>query len=363
MKAVWLALGIWALTGAVAAKAQPYELDGFSSTAFRLERLEIKDRAGADPPSLIVPAGWRAWRDAKDQLRLGSADRNYTVEILQVAIGHAGHGATEKSKLLDAVRRQMEISKALDLRVEERGGATLIEAVVPTGASGAGAVTHSLSQIWTDARDVHVVAFHVEVGSQARGRAETAEVIRLFRDQLLRGSLAPAPSVVDRLPPVRANDRFDFRSLRPATPFGFMGLRVPRSWGEEKDGDVVGYYDPRPGSPELWIGYHIVIRHHDRGGAVYRKMDAPYRRANKSDDRRRIQWMISDSTEDRAMILIADLFMAESDADRPEFKELVQIVDEQLRRMRIGRPPAEKEATIEAGKPKDGNQPRPGERR
>ncbi|WP_119418420.1 hypothetical protein [Desertibaculum subflavum] len=350
MKAAWLALGILALTSAVAAKAQPYELDGFSSTAFRLERLEIKDRASADPPSLIVPAGWRVWRDAKDQLRLGSADRNYMVELTQIAVAHGGDPAAGRKSLVDPIRRLLEDRSARDLRVAERGGTLLIEATVPVGGRVAGALTHSVVQFWTDPRDAHVSGFQIEVRPQAREPAVTVEIVRLFREQLLRGSLAPPPSVIDRLPPPRSEDRYDFRSLRPVTPFGFMALRVPSTWRQENDGDVVGYYDPRPGSPELWIGYHIVIRHHDRGGAVYRKMDAPYRRENKSDDRRRVQWMISDGTEDRAMILIVDLFMAESDADRPEFKELVQIVDEQLHRMRIGRPPAEKEATIETGK-------------
>jgi hypothetical protein len=343
-------LALLLLGGASYAAAQPYQLDGYSASTFRLARLKIEDRAGADPPSLIVPEGWRASRDATDRLRLTSPDRDYTVELLQLAIGHRGNGTEEARKLTETVRRQFEKYQARDIRSEERNGAILISGIVPAGAGGHGRVTYSLSQIWADGRDVHIDSFNIHVRTSADARPETAEIVRLFRNQLLRGGLAPPPSILDRLPPPRPGDRFDFRSLRPVAPFGFMSLRVPRGWTEEDDGEVVGYYDPRPGSPELWIGYHIFMRHHDRDGAVYRKIDPPYLRENESDDRRRIQWMISDSTEDRAMILIVDLFIEEEDADRPEFRELVQIVDEQLRRMRIGRPPADKEATIETGK-------------
>lgn len=125
-----------------------------------------------------------------------------------------------------------------------------------------------------------------------------------------------------------------------------MEIRVPEYWETEEDDEGhVAYFDPDEEALTLFVNYVLILRFPHKGGELHRKVDMT---ASEEEDRgvrlRRIKWMVADTTHDRAMWVLVDLVIDAERADTPEMQELVAIMNDEVRRMRVGMPPASAEA-------------------
>lgn len=214
---------------------------------------------------------------------------------------------------------------------------------------GEGCHVFRLFRLWPRDDVYFVGQVNLALRPELADRPETLDLIELFRAQLLRAEPPDDLPLVACLPPPRPDARFNFRALKVVEPYGFMELRVPAYWEAEADDEGhVAYFDPDEEALTLFVNYVLILRFPDNGGELHRKIDMT---AREEEDRgvrlRRVKWMVADSTHDRAMWAIVDLVVAAEQADTPEFRELLGIVNDEVRRMRIGMPPASAEACAE----------------
>ncbi|WP_119418421.1 hypothetical protein [Desertibaculum subflavum] len=352
VEAVRTFLLIFTLLVGRAEEAKPmYEFEGYQSRFFELKRVEIDDRTGTTIGSFVVPADWRSGLTQGDNIWLADPDENY---ILQRSGGFRPIGADEAATLrglLGELRREASIGAGLPRpRSYRHEDHTIFESAQDTTYDGRQVRIRNLFRIWPEDGKLYLVGYHLITRPEIWDRPETADIVDLLRAQILRGRFWAAASVLDKLPPTPAAYRFDFRDLHHVQPHGFMSIGVPRHWRAHESGGAQGYYDPDQRSGALWISYHVVIRDHGSGLTPSREVDR-YWRQSKDPEIERLQWMVKDTTADRSMIVLIDLMLDEGQADDPEFQELILILDEQVRRMKIGLPPPEAEATREIGRP------------
>lgn len=328
-----------------------HEFDGYRSRFFELTRIDIPDRTGTVRNSFVVPVGWESGSTYGDNFWLADPDANYIVQRTSTGRDIAGDEETIRQEILDDLQRGPEgTSSTIDQRIYASGRYTIFESATDTQYDGEHVIVQNLFRIWPEGGVMYAVGYHVIVRGGRWEHPETTDIVDLFRAQLLRAKIWAAPSVQDLMAKPIANARFSFRDLESVRPHGFMSINLPRHWREHVHEGTVGYYDPKQRSGAVWIGYHVIVRDHDERMKPSREVDRYWR---KSDDPEieRLQWMVKDTTADRAMVVLVDLVLDKGQADEPEFQELTLILDEQVRRMKIGLPPPEAEATREVGSP------------
>lgn len=346
-----------AIVLAVALQKRPatmHEFDGYRSRYFELMRMDIPDRTGTVRNSFVVPVGWQSGLTPSDNFWLSDRDANYIVQRTVRAKDLAGGAETARQAIIDEISSGPPSKTAvMDQRTYASGRYTIFESATDMLYDGERVMTQHLFRIWPDGSKMYGVGYHVIVRNGLWDRPETRDIIDLFRAQLLRAEMWAAPSVQDRLPAAKSDGRFNFRDLRAVDPHGFMAISLPRLWSEHVRDGTVGYYDPKQRTGALWVGYHVIVRDHNARMKPSRDVDRYWRKSDDPDIER-LQWMVKDTTADRSMVVLIDLVLDKGQADQPEFKELIVILDEEIRRMKIGMPPSDAKATREIGSPSTG---------
>lgn len=327
------------------------ELDGYRSQFFDLTRIDIPDRTGTVQISFVVPVGWESGLTYGDNFWLADPDANYIVQ--RTAAGRnitAGEEEARQSILDDLRRGPKGTTTTIDQRIYTASRYTIFESATDMEYDGERVMAQHLFRVWPENGVMYAVGFHIIVRGGRWERPETADIIELFRAQLLQAHIWAAPSVQDNLRKATAGARFNLRDLVVVRPYGFMSINLPKSWREHIREDAVGYYDPARNSGALWIGYQVLLRDHQTRLTPGRKVDRE-RCESRDPQTECLRWRVKDTTEDRSLIVLVDLVLDEGQADDPEFKELILILDEEIRRMRIGLPPSDAKAIRETGRP------------
>lgn len=331
-----------------------HEFDGYRSRYFELTRMDIPDRTGTVRNSFVVPLGWESGLTRSDNFWLADRGGNYIVQRTVQVKDLTGGAEAARQAIIDEISSGPPSKTAIvDQRTYTSGRYTIFENATDMLYDGDRVMTQHMFRIWADGGKMYGVGYHVIVRNGLWDRPETKDIVDLFRAQLLRAEMWAAPSVQDRLPKAQSDGRFNFRDLRVVDPHGFMVISLPRHWGKHVREGTVGYYDPKQSSGALWIAYHVIVRDHDARMKPSRAVDR-YWRESDDPEIERLQWMVKDTTADRSMVVLVDLMLDKGQAEQSEFKELIAILDEEIRRMRIGMPPAEAKATREVGSPSTG---------
>ena len=321
-----------------------HELDGYRSAHFHIKRFEVLDRSSGRRDPIYAPDHWRDQLSDRDLVWIADPRGNYRVQITFDVL----------PRRIDATEQRDGLVADISVALEEQGLArpistireddrALIEAV---NDMGDGFQVFRLLRLWSRG-DVYIVGqLGLEYRSRLADHPKTLDLIDLFRPQLLRSEPVAERPLVERLPPVQSDATANFRELRNVEPHGFMQLRVPSCWSaEEEDEESLCYFDPDEEAVTLFVNYVLIMRFPDAGGRIDRKVELTTR---EEEDRgvalRRFKWMVSDSTRDRAMWVLIDLVVAAERAAEPKYQELIKIMDDEVRRMRIGMPPASAEA-------------------
>lgn len=354
MAAILLAVGIVLAPALQHKVGKMHEFDGYQSRYFELTRMDIPDRTGTVRNSFVVPIGWESGLTPSDNFWMADRDGNYIVQRTVRAKDLAAGAESARQAVIDEISKGPPSKTAvLDQRTYTFGRYTIFENATDMLYDGERVTAQHLFRIWPDGGKMYGVGYHVIVRNGLWDRPETKDIVDLFRAQLLRAEMWAASSVQDRLPAPKSDGRVNFRDLQIARPHGFMTINLPRQWREHVRDDTVGYYDPSQSSGALWIGYHVIVRDHTARMKQSREVDRHWR-SSDNPGVERLQWMVKDTTADRSMVVLVDLVLDNGQADRPEFKQLILILDEEIRRMGIGLPPAEAKATREIGSPPTG---------
>ena len=330
--------------------ATAHELDGYHSRFFQLTRIDIPDRTGTVRISFVVPKGWESGLTPSDNFWIADREGSYILQRSTQAEDITEGEEAARNVILDELKEGPPGSTALTKpRIYSAGEHTIFESANDMLYEGDRATLQSLVRIWREANRMYAVGFHLIVRAGLWGRPETNDLIDLFREQLLRADMWLTPSLPDRLPAQASAARYNFRDLAAVQPHGFMNIGVPSHWREHVSDGAYGYYDPEQRSGAVWIAYHVIVRDYDARMQPSREVDR-YWRESEDPELERLQWMVKDTTADRSMVALIDLFLDKGQADDPEFQELILILDEQIRRMKIGLPPPDAKATVERGK-------------
>lgn len=321
-----------------------YELDGYRSAYFPLKRFEILDRSTGRSDPIYAPDYWRGELSDRDLIWIVHPHRDYRVQITFDPFRRHPETARQCRALLSSLVKGLEAgARTCPVTASQDGETGLIETVSDMGDG-----FHVFRLFRLCPRDdlffVGQIAF--EFKAELADAPETRDLIELFRSQLLAADPPDDLPIAEALPPPRSAAAARFRDLQEVEPYGFMELRVPSYWEAQEDEEGrVAYFDPDDEALTLFVNYVLILRFPDRGGELFRKVELSAREEEDRGGRlRRVKWMVSDSTYDRAMWAIVDLVMDAERADTPEFRELVGIMNDEVRRMRIGDPPASAEA-------------------
>lgn len=324
-----------------------HELDGNRSRYFPLKRFEVLDRSTGRRDPIYAPERWRGELSNRDMVWIADPHGDYRVQITFDVFPLRRDAVRQRDGLVESIVAGLEEQGlARPVATMREGDRALIEAVSDTGD---GFHVFRLFRLWSRDDVYFVGQLGLEYRSRLADRPRTQDLIDLFRPQILRAEPPADLPLVDRLPAPRPGARFNFRDLKTVEPYGFMQLRVPAYWEvEEDDEGHVACFDPDEEALTLFVNYVLIRRFPGSCGELHRKVDMT---ASEEEDRgvrlRRIKWMVSDSTHDRAMWAIVDLVIDAARADTPEFRDLLGIMNDEVRRMRIGNPPASAEACAE----------------
>ena len=322
-----------------------HELDGFQSHYFPLKRFEVLDRSTGRNAVIYAPSRWRDELSVRDRIWITHPERDWRVQISFDVFRRLRDTAGQADALIAGIVEDLEAgSLTRPVTVTREGEGGLIETACDTGDDFH---VYRLFRLWPQDDVYFVGQISLELKATLADRPETLDLIELFRPQLLRATPPDDLPIAESLPPPRPDARFNFRDLDTVEPYGFMEIRVPSYWVSEEDDDGhVAYFDPDEEALTLFVNYVLILRFPNRaGGALEREVEMT---AREEEDRgvrlRRVKWTISDTTHDRAMWVIVDLIVDAERADTPEFRELLGIMNDEVRRMRIGDPPASAEA-------------------
>ncbi len=321
----------------------PYELHGYRSQFFELRRMEIGHRGDQGQSVFVAPAGWIHGLTDRDNLWIGAEDGSYRVQwVGGMAEPRGGIAATMKRQIgefRDFARARGLIGR---IRTSEEDGATIMEFMTPGVGDSEDMLVQNILLLRGEPYGVIVFAYHVHVRRDLWDSPEAKDIIQLFRAQALRAVMT-REDLQDDLPPAGKDWRWNLRDLQAVRPYGFMHLRVPKAWREHHDPDMVGYFEPRRRSGEVWVAYDVMGTATPKGKAneVSSRSVKTLDRWHEVEGKPRLHlyWMVMDQTDDQLILVTVNLVLKEEQVNDPEFQDLTKILDHEIRRMRIGLAP------------------------
>lgn len=218
-----------------------FELDGYTSRYFLLQRMAIDSPAGPTKDHLIVPAGWISGQTENGNTWVGASDERYVVQIAATEGDLQGDGPVQRRELLASLRQRYDT----DVVVRQEGDRTFFEATSEMPGGPVAARARSLIRIWPQGTQFNMLQFHVIVGRRDWGTPEADDVIQLFRAQLVRASTTrPDELAADRDQTTSSNGAPAFvpieelaRRLGPLKTVSLDGyrFRVPAAWDTGRD--------------------------------------------------------------------------------------------------------------------------------
>lgn len=220
-----------------------YELDGYTSRYFSLQRMAIDSPAGPTKDHLIVPTGWISGQTENGNTWVGASDERYVVQIAATEGDLQGDGSLQRRELLASLRQRY----GTDVVVRQEGDHTFFEATSEVRGGPVAARSRSLIRIWPQGGQFNMLQVHVIVGQRDWGTPEADDVIQLFRAQLVRASTTRSDELAadrDQAASSKAAPAFVpieelARRLGPLKTVSLDGyrLRVPAAWDTGRDDD------------------------------------------------------------------------------------------------------------------------------
>lgn len=342
-------LGLWAvmLASTLSLPAQAaHELNGYRSEFFPLKRIELKHRGDAGQSVMVAPSHWTQGLTSRDNIWIGDPNGDYTVQSFAHIEPLAGTVRETMEKVMkDVVVHAGNRSDVVGLNAKVEDDAVVVTFESEDPAAAPGMRLRNLFIMREVSEGVAVFGYHVVVRNALWRSPQTADIVQLFRAQLLRARLDPEPDIRDALPPPDPNWKLAFRELKTIEPYGFIRMRVPRRWQAHRDPTVLMYFVPNEETGTMHIGYEVMPNTEEAA----RRLGVEGKRTVKTMDRRFTDqgvklhnryWLVFDRTPDQFVLITVALTLDEDQNKDPEYQELVKILDQEIRRMRISVVPA-----------------------
>lgn len=338
-------LGFWALIlasllGLPNARAA-HELNGYRSEFFPLKRIELKHRGDAGQSVMVAPSHWTQGLTSRDNIWIGDPNGDYTVQSFAHIEPLAGTvRETMENVMTDLVVRAGNRSDVASLNAEPEDDAVVVTFESEDPEKVPGMRIRNLFIMREVSEGLSVVGYHVVVRKKLWHSPQTADIVQLFRAQLLRARLDYEPDILDTLPPPDPAWKLAFRELKTVEPYGFIRMRLPRRWQAHKDPGMLMYFVPREETGTMHIAYEVM----PNTEAAARRLGVEGTRTVKTLDRHFTEqgvklhnryWLVFDRTPDQFILITVALTLDEDQDRNPEYQELVKILDQEIRRMRI----------------------------
>jgi len=343
-------LGLWAVM-LVSILSIPdaraaHELNGYRSEFFPLKRIELKHRGDTGQSVMVAPSHWTQGLTSRDNIWIGDPNGDYTVQSVAHIEPLAGTVRETMQKVMtDLVVHAGNRSDVVGLNAKAEDDAVVVTFESEDPEKLPGMRLRNLFIMREVSEGVAVFGHHIVVRNELWKSAQTADIVQLFRAQLLRARLDPRPDILDTLPPPDPAWKLAFRELKTVEPYGFIRMRLPRRWQAHRDPGMLMYFVPREETGTMHIAYEV-MPNTDEGA---KRLGVEGNRTVRTRDRRFTEngvklhnryWLVFDRTPDQ-FVLVTVALTLDQDQDRdPEYQELVKILDQEIRRMRIAVAPA-----------------------
>lgn len=346
---VKITLGMWALMLAsilALPDAQAsHELNGYRSEFFPLQRIELKHRGDAGQSVMVAPSHWTQGLTSKDNIWMGDPNGDYTVQSVAFIQPLEGSLSETREKLvIDLIDQATARGKVGNVEAKAEPGGIVFRFDNEDAERIPDAFMRNMFFMQEVSEGLGVIGYHIVVRKTLWKSPQTADIVQLFRAQLLRARLDPEPDILDTLPPPDPKWMLAFRELKIVEPYGFIRMRLPRRWQAHKDPGILMYFVPREETGTMHIAYEVMPNSEESA----RRLGVEGKRTVKTLDRRFTEngvklhnryWLVFDRTPDQFILVTVALTLDEDQDKNPEYQELVKILDQEVRRMRIAAAP------------------------
>ncbi len=302
----------------------------------------------ASGDKLVVPEDWIDGVTPKGNAWVGDGRQRYELQLSAEALPMEGDsqamGGVIERRILERLRAFGASGQVDDAKLSRTHGSVLIEVV--TDDPRAPAVrTYNWVRLVREGGELLEFGFHLLVLHELWERPETLALIDLFGQQIRNVAF-----------PQDEPEGLGLSRLRAIHPFGFLTLRVPARWRDERDAESGEWFcgEDETDTGTLWIDYDVFQGNFDARGPerLVQKLGDAVAWRSPGEGWRRVgfqtfteeaavtlrfrRWFVIDWTAERAvMVTLTLVLQAAWDGDR-EFEALVAAMEREAATLAIG---------------------------